>query len=341
MRESDLVDYFVPLGKRLAAGEWFAARVSTCGLFHVAYQGCADVLKTELQSSYSQLCKDDMPMMVFALSYYMCSSFGNVVHRHREHDQDSVRMLVVESCAALGKLLKPRKKLSSDSSQHVHSAPASVIMGIAPILRKHLVPIFLSLLKDEFPDVRLNIIRKLDEVNQVTGIDLLSQSLLPAIVELAEDRHWRFRLAIIEYVPLLASQLGIGFFDNKLGALSMQWLQDKVHLEESFDVWHNFSSILYSIHEAAANNLKRLAEEFGPEWAMQNLVPQSLVCKIANINIRVLAQVHQTLTYCLVDYGDKGLEKPTVWPYIQCCDQTISFSNTSMFVWQVVEKTLR
>ena len=63
---------------------------------------------------------------------------------------------------------------------------------------------------------------------QVIGIDLLSQSLLPAIVELAEDRHWRVRLAIIEYIPLLASQLGVGFFDDKLGALCMQWLNDKV-----------------------------------------------------------------------------------------------------------------
>ncbi|CAL5396172.1 unnamed protein product [Camellia sinensis] len=61
----------------------------------------------------------------------------------------------------------------------------------------------------------------------VIGIDLLSQSLLPAIVELAKDRHWRVRLAIIEYIPLLASQLGVGFFDDKLGALCMQWLQDK------------------------------------------------------------------------------------------------------------------
>uniref|UniRef100_A0A6N2LFU2 Uncharacterized protein n=1 Tax=Salix viminalis TaxID=40686 RepID=A0A6N2LFU2_SALVM len=93
---------------------------------------------------------------------------------------------------------------------------------------EQLLPIFLSLLKDEFPDVRLYIISKLDQVNQVIGIDLLSQSLLPAIVELVEDRHWRVRLAIIEYIPLLASQLGVGFFDDKLGALCMQWLQDKV-----------------------------------------------------------------------------------------------------------------
>lgn len=37
---------------------------------------------------------------------------------------------------------------------------------------EQLLPIFLSLLKDEFPDVRLNIISKLDQVNQVCGIKL-------------------------------------------------------------------------------------------------------------------------------------------------------------------------
>ena len=44
-------------------------------------------------------------------------------------------------------------------------------------------------------------------VFSVIGIELLSQSLLPAIVELAEDKQWRVRLAIIENVPLLATQL--------------------------------------------------------------------------------------------------------------------------------------
>lgn len=55
--------------------------------------------------------------------------------------------------------------------------------------------------------VRLYLISKLEAVNKVIGVELLSQSLLPAIVELAEDRQWRVRLAIIEYIPLLASQL--------------------------------------------------------------------------------------------------------------------------------------
>ncbi|KAH0899008.1 hypothetical protein HID58_048576 [Brassica napus] len=41
-------------------------------------------------------------------------------------------------------------------------------------------------------------------------------------------------------------------------------------------VWKVLFGKVYSIHEAAENNLKRFAEEFGPEWAMQHLVPQVL-----------------------------------------------------------------
>lgn len=66
---------------------------------------------------------------------------------------------------------------------------------------------FLALVYLQCPEVRLNIISNLDCVNEVIGIRQLSQSLLPAIVELAEDAKWRVRLAIIEYMPLLAGQL--------------------------------------------------------------------------------------------------------------------------------------
>lgn len=91
---------------------------------------------------------------------------------------------------------------------------------------EHLLPMFLTQLKDEVPEVRLNIISNLDCVNEVIGIKQLSQTLLPAIVELAEDNKWRVRLAIIEYMPLLAGQLGKDFFDEKLNTLCMAWLVD-------------------------------------------------------------------------------------------------------------------
>jgi len=92
----------------------------------------------------------------------------------------------------------------------------------------------------------------------VIGIELLSKSLLPAIVQLAEDKQWRVRLAIIEYIPLLASQLGVKFFDEKLAALCMGWLGDTV----------------FSIREAATHNLKKLTEVFGVAWANEAIIPK-------------------------------------------------------------------
>jgi serine/threonine-protein phosphatase 2A regulatory subunit A len=87
---------------------------------------------------------------------------------------------------------------------------------------------------------------------------MLQESLLPAIVELAEDKSWRVRQAIIEYIPLLATQLGKSFFDEQLGNLCMSWLGDSV----------------YSIRESATVNLKKLAEVFGVDWARTTIVPK-------------------------------------------------------------------
>ena len=78
--------------------------------------------------------------------------------------------------------------LVSDTSQHVRAALGTQISGLAPILGKeeygilqapfmgiysdisrtiaHLLPMFLQMLKDEFPDVRLHIISKLELVNK-------------------------------------------------------------------------------------------------------------------------------------------------------------------------------
>lgn len=77
-------------------------------------------------------------------------------------------------------------------------------------------------------------------------------------MQLAEDKQWRVRLAIIEYIPLLASQLGVLFFDEKLSTLCMSWLGDTV----------------FSIREAATQNLKKLTEVFGVEWASEAIIPK-------------------------------------------------------------------
>ncbi|XP_059841239.1 serine/threonine-protein phosphatase 2A 65 kDa regulatory subunit A alpha isoform-like [Hypanus sabinus] len=157
------------------------------------------------------------------------------------------------------------KERLSDTNQHMKSALASVIVGLSTILGKdatveHLLPLILDQLKDKCPEVRLNIISNLDCVNEVIGVHQFSESLLPAIVELAEDSKWRVRLAIMEHMPLLAGLLGVDFFNDNLNFLCMMWLVDQVH----------------AVREAAANNLAKLVEKFGKDWAESIIVPKVL-----------------------------------------------------------------
>ncbi|KAJ1627069.1 armadillo-type protein [Pavlovales sp. CCMP2436] len=275
-----LLTHFVPLVKRLATADWFTSRISACSLFTVAYPRVPPATRSELRATFKVLCRDDTPMVRRAASSAL-GGFAGVLEREllktevmplfvalASDEQDSVRLLAVENCVALGRLLPP------EDAQVTHSelVPAFVKLlrdnepeGLAPVLGKahtisSLLPLVLVLLRDEYPEVRLNVIARLHAVNSVIGVELLAQSLLPAVVQLAEDRQWRVRLAIIEYVPLLAQQLGVELFDAELSKLCTAWLADCVS----------------TIREVAIANLKKLIAVFGVEWAQQRLLPEWL-----------------------------------------------------------------
>lgn len=381
------MEHFCPLVKRLATGEWFTARVSACGLFACALEkvknggGEEKKMIEQLRSLFGQLCEDETPMVRRAAA----TNLGKVAEASVEDknfindevlkwfgkltadEQDSVRLLAVDDCVSLSKLVSEEERLKSivpvalkfssdtswrvryavaqqiyelceiigadfaredlfpayenlledaeaevriaaaakvskfcalagpersreniiprvrelakDTSQHVRAALASVVMESAPTLGKEetinqLLPIFLVLLKDEFPDVRLNVIGKLDQVNEVIGVNTLSEELLPAIKDLAEDRHWRVRMAIIEYIPILATQTGKSSFlfskeastsdsennsaEDVLNSLCLRWLADPVS----------------SIRQAASQNLQKLTALFGAAWAKEHVIPK-------------------------------------------------------------------
>ena len=80
---------------------------------------------------------------------------------------------LLEKEVVLARIVPCVRDLCQDVSQHVRAALANQISGLAPLLGKdatieHLLPLFLHLLKDEFPEVRLNIISKLELVNSGT-----------------------------------------------------------------------------------------------------------------------------------------------------------------------------
>jgi serine/threonine-protein phosphatase 2A regulatory subunit A len=103
----------------------------------------------------------------------------------------------------------------------VRVAAAGVLTSVASVLGKdktveHIVPLFVKLLKDDWPEVRLNIISKLEELQTVTGPGPISSTIVPEIVSIAEDPQWRVRMALVERIPLLAKNLGLDQFDKKL-----------------------------------------------------------------------------------------------------------------------------
>jgi serine/threonine-protein phosphatase 2A regulatory subunit A len=128
----------------------------------------------------------------------------------------------------LSRIVPVVKDLASDQSQYVRASLASVVMGLASLIGRedffeHLLPLFLLFLRmycwvvlfvglrqfpgDNVADVRLNIISRLDFIHDLVGVDVFTQSLMPAVQSLASDPNWRVRLAIVENVPSVAKQL--------------------------------------------------------------------------------------------------------------------------------------
>uniref|UniRef100_A0A4W5QPJ8 Protein phosphatase 2 scaffold subunit Abeta n=1 Tax=Hucho hucho TaxID=62062 RepID=A0A4W5QPJ8_9TELE len=251
--QEDLETLVMPTLRQAAEDKSWRVRYMVADKFSELQKAVGpEITKNDLVPAFQNLLKDCEAEVRSAAAKKVKEFCENLPEDSRE----TIIMTHILSCV---------KELVSDTSQHVKSALASVIMGLSTILGKdntveHLLPLFLAQLKDECPEVRLNIISNLDCVNEVIGIRQLSQSLLPAIVELAEDAKWRVRLAIIEYMPLLAGQLGVEFFDEKLNTLCMAWLIDHV----------------YAIREAATCNLMKLVEKFGAEWAQNTIVPKVL-----------------------------------------------------------------
>jgi len=79
-----------------------------------------------------------------------------------------------------------------------------------------------------------------------------------ALIELAEDRQWRVRLAAQAHIPHLGKELGVIFFNEKVLPICLSWLNNCV----------------FAIREAATKNFKNITVVFGVPWAKQTLLPK-------------------------------------------------------------------
>ncbi|MBA0744578.1 hypothetical protein Gogos_007193, partial [Gossypium gossypioides] len=235
MREQDLVEFFIPLLKRLAAGEWFTARVSSCGLFHIAYPSAPEALKTELRTLYGQLCQDDMPMVRRSAATNLGKFAATVEAPHlkvdimsmfddlTQDDQDSVRLLAVEGCAALGKLLEPQDcvahilpvivNFSQDKSWRVRYMVANQLYELCEAVgpeptRSDLVPAYVRLLRDNEAEVRIAAAGKVTKFCRILNSELAIQNILPCVKELSTDSSQHVRSALASVIMGMAPILG-------------------------------------------------------------------------------------------------------------------------------------
>jgi serine/threonine-protein phosphatase 2A regulatory subunit A len=86
---------------------------------------------------------------------------------------------------------------------------AENLLSICPLVGKtvtndHILPVFLALIRDENSEVRLNLFKRLEDLNAVMGVEDLHQSIIPSLQELARDKNWRMKQSVIEQLPVLA-----------------------------------------------------------------------------------------------------------------------------------------
>ena len=113
--------HFLPLVRRLASGEWFTSRSSACGLCAVLYPLVNGDVRQELRALFGKLCRDETPMVRRSASTYFGEFAAKVEKEYltlelvpmflalREDEQDSVRLLSVENCVHMAKLLTPNR----------------------------------------------------------------------------------------------------------------------------------------------------------------------------------------------------------------------------------------
>ncbi|KAJ3432388.1 protein phosphatase 2 (formerly 2a) regulatory subunit a beta isoform-related [Anaeramoeba flamelloides] len=198
-------------------------------------------------------------------------------------------------------LVPTLKELIHDNSEYVRVALADSITKLPPIVGKEItsenvVPLYLSLLREESAKIKLSIISNLNYVTEVLGIELIISLLIPSIIGLVKDNNWRIRLSIISYIPTLAPQLDIGYFNENFLEFSLNLLLDYV----------------FTIREAACKNIQDFTRIFGFEWSIKFIFP-SLVELSKNENYLFRQTAISCFGLLIPEYGCEH-SKQTIWP---------------------------
>eukprot|EP00871_Galdieria_phlegrea_P005584 jgi/Galph1/6026/GphlegSOOS_G4676.1 len=260
-QSDDIVKYYVPLVKRLAKGDWFTSRISAAGLFYSAYKYLPEDLKEwkkELRSIFRDLSQDETPMVRRAAASKL-AKFATVVEvecvekeiipifvRLAADEQDSVRLLAVENCAVLAKLIPLQ----------------------SPARQEYLIPITRELAADKSWRVRFMFADKICELAEGLGFEATVKELAPAFYQLIEDCEAEVRTAAAFKIAALFET--ISRLDNKMTDSSSV-------VSEVFEKLYSYSRNLSLddspfVRSALASNIMSVAPIAGPEITRDTLL---------------------------------------------------------------------
>jgi len=246
------------LVKRLAHGDWFTARVSSCSLMATCYKAIrVSEQKSEIRTLYENLAKDETPMVRRSAAAKLADFAGAVepnvvvsdllpIYRGlASDDQDSVRVLAIEATSLIASLLKKNgmdqdnlavvlpiiRAAVEDRSWRVRHSLAKDFYQISEsmghmVTSNELLQNFNNLIQDQEAEVRAASLKSVPGYCDLVGASVFVQHIMPNITALLQDQNLNVRTALSKACMELAGKLGQDHTTLHIVPLLQNFLRD-------------------------------------------------------------------------------------------------------------------
>ena len=92
----------------------------------------------------------------------------------------------------------------------------------------HLIPMVSILLKNNSTEVIVSLVNNLEPLIKVLPERSIVEKLIPALINLANDKAWRIRLAVVLFIPTLVSHIDEDLFRSKIESTLVSLTSDPV-----------------------------------------------------------------------------------------------------------------
>ena len=202
------------------------------------------------------------------------------------------------------KVLSYLKNIKSDNLAYVRKSLAQTLLSIAPKIgesktKEYILPLFHDLIKDEDHDIRMDLIKNLDKLNEVINIDNFVQGILPSLDEISENKNWRTRNQIEETIIVFARITNRKIFFDNIMPICIKRLTDPV----------------YAIRRKSCKMMKKLYDMLrGEDFEKKLLSKLNSMTKSDSYLIR-LTVVFLIKEFLIDEYDLEFLEK-RLFPYL-------------------------